>query len=135
MIRDFLLTQAALANLLGTGNANGAIYCTALLPEHYDAAKGPAVQLIRSGGLTEPEIPDLLEARLQIRIWADQEKDKLASDVYGQVHDALTPLQMFSNGRGTIMSATEITGPQEGSDPDSSWTFVNSFYTVVARPN
>jgi len=135
LIRDYLLTQTSVTSLLGTSNPNEAIYCYALLPEKYDAAKGPAVQLVRSGGMSDPEIPELIEARLQVRVWADQQKRTLASQVYGAVHDAIHGLQMTSLARGTILSSVEVTGAQEGADPDSSWTFVNSFYTVMARPN
>jgi hypothetical protein len=134
LVREHLLTQAAVTALLGT-NANSSIYAAPDMPQTFDAAKGPAIQIIRAGGLTHPEILELVEARIQLRVWADQQKYQLVSDVYGAVHDALHGLNGISLTDGTILSATEVTGPQEMTDPDTSWVTINSFYQVMARPN
>lgn len=134
LIREHLLTQAAVTALLGT-NANSSIYAAPDMPEHFDAEQGPAIQIIRAGGLTHPEILELVDARIQLRVWADQQKYQLVSDVYGAVHDALHGLNEATLTDGTILSALEITGPQEMTDPDTSWVTINSFYQVMARPN
>jgi hypothetical protein len=134
LIRQYLLTQSTVTNLLGT-NKDGSIYAAPDLPEHYDAAKGPCIQLFRTGGMSHPEIPELVEPIVHIRVWADQQKYKLASDVYGAVHDVLHGVNEITLSSGTIISAIEATGPTELTDPDSSWVMVNSSYQVMARPN
>jgi hypothetical protein len=134
LIRQYLLTQATVTNLLGT-NKDGSVYAAPDLPEHYDAAKGACVQLFRMGGTTHPEITELVEPIVHIRVWADQQKYKLASDVYGAVHDVLHGANEITLSSGTIISAIEATGPTELTDPDSSWVMINSSYQVMARPN
>jgi hypothetical protein len=87
------------------------------------------------GGHSHPEIPELVEPIIHIRVWADQQKYKLASDVYGAVHDALHGVNEITLTRGTILSAIEAMGPTELTDPDSSWVMIDSSYQVMARPN
>jgi len=134
LIRQHLLTKASVTNLLGT-NANGSIYAAPDLPEHYDAAKGPCIQIFRMGGRTHPEIPELIEPIVVIRVWADQEKYKLASDVYGAIHDALHGINGLTLSSGTINRAMEEHGPTEKTDPDSSWVVIDSIYQLEVRPN
>ena len=135
LIRQHLLNQSSVTSLLGTSNINGSIYATPDLPEHYDAAKGPCVQIFRTGGHSHVEIPDLIEPIVHIRVWADQEKYKLAADVYGAVHDVLHGANEVTLPSGTISYAYEAMGPTELTDPDSSWVMINSQYQVMARPN
>lgn len=134
LLRKFLLSQTSVTDLLGT-NANGSIYSSSDLPEHFDPSLGPAIQIFRSGGMSHEEILPLINARMQIRTWADVGKKKLAADVYGRIFDVLHGATGLVFAEGTIMSALEVTGPQEMTDPDTAWVAVNSFYTVMARPN
>jgi hypothetical protein len=134
LIREHLLNQAAVIGLLGT-NLNGSIYCASDLPEHFDPKLGPAIQIVRSGGTSHDEITVLVNARVQVRVWADIEKYQLASDVYGAINDTLHGVTMVTLPDGVILSALESTGPQEMTDPDTGWVSVNSFYAVMARPN
>jgi hypothetical protein len=134
LIREHLLNQAEVTALLGT-NLNGSIYCAADLPEHFDPKLGPAIQLVRSGGGSHDEITVLVNARVQVRVWADVEQYQLASNVYGAINDTLHGVTMVSLADGVILSALEATGPQEMSDPDTGWAAVNSFYAVMACPN
>ena len=134
LIREHLLTQVTLVGLLGS-NLNGSIYAACDLPAHFDPKLGPAIQIFRAGGLSDPEIISLVRARVQIRVWADQEKYQLAADVYGAINDALHGATGVTLPDGTILSALEATGPQEMTDPDTGWVSVNSFYAVIARPN
>jgi hypothetical protein len=135
LVREFLLLQTNLVTGLGA-DLSGRIYAAADLPKGFDPAKdGPGIQLVRSGGIPPIEIPALIEARLQVRVCTDKERYQLASDVYGAVRD---PLHTVSNAvlpEGVLLSAFEITGPQEMSDLDTGWVIVNAFYTVLARPN
>lgn len=134
LIREHLLTQAGVVSLLGT-NINGSIYAAPDLPEHYDAAKGPCIQLYRMGGHAHPEILELVEPIVHIRVWADQQKYALASRVYGAVHDALHGINEITLTDGTILSAVEAVGPTPATDPDTSWVMIDSSYQVMARPN
>ncbi len=134
LIREHLLNQAAVVVLLGS-NLNGSVYAAPDLPEKFDPKLGPCVQLYRMGGHSHPEIPELLEAIVHLRIWADQEKYQQASDLYGAVHDALHGAQQITLTEGTILSAIEAMGPTELTDPDSSWAMIDATYQVMARPN
>ena len=134
LLRKYLLSQTSLTALLGT-NANGSIYASADIPAKVDPALGPFIQIIRSGGAAYVEIPPLIKARMQIRAWADVEKKKLVMSVYGAIFDALHGATGLVFPEGTILSALEVTGPQEMTDPDTGWVALNSFYSVMARPN
>lgn len=134
LVRSFLLTQSPVISLLGT-NQNGSIYCGFDLPEHFDPDLGPAIQIFRSGGQSHPEILPLVNARLEIKVWAAVERALLAAQVYGAMQDVLHGLTNKVLDDGEILSALEVTGPQEWTDPDSGWVTVNSFYAVMARPN
>lgn len=134
LVREFLLLQSNLITGLGV-DLSGRIYAAADLPEGFDPKQGPGVQLVRSGGIPPIEIPTLIEARLQVRVWADQERYQLASDVYGAVRDPLHAVSNAMLSEGVLLTAYEVTGPQEMSDPETGWVMVNSFYTVLARPN
>lgn len=132
LVRKFLLSQSSVTALLGT-NLNNSIYSSSDLPEHFDPKLGPAIQIFRSGGSSHEEILPLINARIQVRTWADVGKKKLAATVYGSIFDVLHgATAVFPEG--TILSALEVTGPQEMTDPDTAWVAVNSFYTVMARP-
>jgi hypothetical protein len=134
LLREHLLNQAEVTALLGT-NLNGSIYCAADLPERFDPKLGPAIQIVRSGGTSHDEITVLVNARVQVRVWADVEKYQVASDLYGAINDTLHGITNVALADGVILSALEVTGPQEMSDPDTGWVAVNSFYAVMARPN
>ena len=134
LLREHLLNQAEVTALLGT-NLNGSIYCAADLPEHFDPKLGPAIQIVRSGGTSHTEITVMVNARVQVRVWADVEKYQLASDLYGAINDTLHGVTGIALADGVILSALEATGPQEMTDPDTGWVAVNSFYAVIARPN
>lgn len=134
LVREHLLNQAAVTSLLGA-NLNDSIYAASDLPEHFDPSLGLAIQVFRSGGTSHTEITEIVNARVQLRIWAGQEQYLQAAELYGACHDALHGATGVTLPDGTILSALETTGPQEMTDPDSSWATINSFYAVMARPN
>ena len=134
LVREHLLNQPEVTSLLGT-NLNQSIYAAADLPEHFNPKLGPAIQVWRSGGTSHGEITQLVNAHVQIRVWADVEKYQLASDVYSAINDTLHGVTGVRLDDGTIMSALEATGPQEITDPDTAWVTINSVYAVMARPN
>ncbi len=133
MVREHLLNQPSVTGLLGT-NINGSIYAAPDIPEHYDAAKGPCIQIFRTGGHSHPEILELDEPLVHVRVWADQQKYKLASDVYQAVKAVLHGADVTLNS-GTLMSAAEVMGPMPRTDPDTSWVYIDSDYQLMARPN
>lgn len=136
LLRNYLLSQASVTNLLGT-NLNGSIYALSNLPAYFNPVLGPAIQLFRSGGKGHEEIVSMVEARMQIRTWADKGdgNKKVAARLYGSIFDVLHGATRLVLPEGTILSALEVTGPQEMTDPDTGWVAVNSFYTVMAIPN
>lgn len=134
LLRKYLLSQVSVTGLLGT-NSNGSIYSSADVPEKVDPIKGPFIQIFRSGGSAHEEVLPLVTARMQIRAWANVGQKKIASDVYSSIFDVLHGATGLVFPEGVIMSALEVTGPQEMTDPDTRWVAVNSFYSVMARPN
>lgn len=134
LVREYLLGQGAVTALLGT-NANGSIYCASDLPEHFDPILGPAIQIFRAGGHSHDEITVLLDARVQIRVWADTEKYLQASQLYGAINDILHGACGLTVTDGTIIRALEADGPIEMTDPGTGWVAMYAFYTIMARPN
>lgn len=135
LVRNYLLSQTSVTSLLGT-NANGSIYASNAIPENVDAAKGPFIQLFRSGGKSHEEILPVTIPRMQIRVWADAGKNRVAANLYGAIHDVLHGANNIVTADGVIMSAREDLGPQEmPADEDTKWVSVNSFYEIKARPN
>ena len=135
LVRDYLLGQASVTNLLGT-NANGSIYASYDLPEHFDPKLGPGIQIFRAGGPgAHSEILALVDARTQVKVWADVEKSLLASQVYSAIFQVLHGACMVTLGDGTIIRALEVAAPQDMTDPETGWAFVFAFYMVMARPN
>lgn len=135
LLRNYLLSQTSVTNLLGT-NRNGSIYASTAIPEGIDAALGPFIQLFRSGGKSHPEIISLIYPRVQIRAWADVGKNKLAADVWAAIYDVLHGATRIVLADGVIMGAELDSGPQEmPPDEDNKWASVNGFFIVMARPN
>lgn len=134
LVRQFLLSQSEVTSLLGT-NLNQSIYCSYDLPEHFNPDLGAAIQIFGSGGQSHPEILKLVNARLQVRVWAGVERSTLAAQVYGAIQDVLHGTVNASFSAGFLMSALEVTGPEEMTDPTTGWVSINSFYAVIARPN
>ena len=112
LVREFLLSQSEVTALLGT-NLNGSIYCGYDLPEHFDPTLGPAIQVYRIGGHTHTEIKALVDARMNVRVWAGPEQALLASEVYGAINDVLHGLCGAGVADGTIVRALEVVGPLE----------------------
>lgn len=140
LVREFLLAQpgvtAALQPVAGTpnGNPNDAIYAASDLPEGFSPIAGPGIQIVRSGGVSPySEIPALIQARVMIRAWADQEQYQLASDVYGAIRDSLNGAYNVALDEGFLLSAIETMQPQETTDPQTAWVCDYAFYQVIAR--
>jgi hypothetical protein len=133
LVREYLLGQAEVTALFGT-NANGSIYVAYDLPEHFSPTLGPAIQMFRAGGHSHPEIMSLLDARVQIRAWADVEEYTVASKLYSAIADVLHGLCGYTVADGTIVRAIEVDGPFEMTDPETGWVAMYAFYQVMARP-
>lgn len=133
IVGEYLSGQGTVTSLLGT-NLGGSIYYGSSLPEHFDPALGPAIQLYRVGGRSHSEITVLVDARLCIRVWAAVEDAVLAAQLYGAIHDVLHGLCGYSVTDGTIVRSLEVTGPLEMVDPDNGWVAEYAFYQVMVRP-
>jgi hypothetical protein len=135
LIRDFLLTQGTVLTVIGAGNAENGLYAAPTLPTDFDPRKGPGVQIARAGGIPPAEIPQLINGRILLKVWVDKELYQLCSDVYGAIRDALHGAGNVALDDGVLMSALEVTGPQEMTDPDTGWPCIYAFYNIMARPN
>lgn len=133
LVREYLLAQSTVTALLGT-NANGSIYVAYDLPENFDPALGPGIQIFRSGGQSHVEIKPLVDARLTVRAWADVEQYTAAANLYASINDVLHGLCGFNVTDGTIVRALEVDGPLEMTDPDTGWVSMYAFYKVMATP-
>jgi len=140
LVREFLLVQegvmAALQPAVGTvnSNPNSAIYAASDLPEGFSPIQGPGIQLVRSGGVSPySEIPALIQGRVMVRTWADQEQYQLASDLYGSIHDTLHGAYNVVLDEGVMLSAIETMEPQEMTDPETAWVCNYAFYQIIAR--
>lgn len=133
ILREYLLTQSEVTALLGT-NGNNSIYAAYDLPEHFDPTLGPGIQIYRSGGHSHSEITALVTARMMVRAWADVEQYSTCSGVYGAINDVLHGLCGYTVTDGTIVSAIEVEGPMEMTDPETGWVAMYAFYQVMARP-
>jgi hypothetical protein len=134
LIRKWILSAASITSLLGT-NANGSVYCGDL-PEGFDPALGPAIQIVCSGGpVPHSEILSIVDERMQIRVWAGIEQYQLARQIYGAVRDlihgatGITP----AGQNGTVIRCLEVVPGQNITDPDTGWATVLAFYQLMAR--
>ncbi len=134
LAREFLLTLPTVTFLLGT-NLNQSIYCSYDVPEHFNPKLGPIIQIFLSGGSSHPEILPLVNARVCLKVIADVERSTEAIAVYAAAQDGLHGTCNVALDEGYLMSALEITGPQEMTDPDTGWVAMQSFYAIKARPN
>lgn len=133
IVGEYLSGQSGVTSLLGT-NLGGSIYYGSSLPEHFDPALGPAIQLYRMGGRPHSEITVLVTARLCVRTWVAVEDAVLAAQLDGAIADVLHGLCGYTVTNGTIVTAQETSGPFEFTDPDTGWVGVYAFYQVMVRP-
>lgn len=132
LLRAWILSSGAVTTLVGTGNANEGVYCGDL-PEKFDPKLGPGVQIRREGGLGSSEIPGLIDARMRVRVWADVEEYDVASQVYGAIYDLIHGSTDLTNDFGTVVRCIEITSPQDLTDPDTGWSTVIGFFSLMAH--
>jgi len=130
LIRNYLITQATLTNLIG--GANPRIYCPRL-PEN---AVLPAISFFTRGGLTNPHIEKIVSPSVQFKCWADNAID--AREVYRALFSALQGIQMTNVIVGgttySILSAREEVQGQDLQDIDIPTYFnVLTFFEVMIR--
>lgn len=136
LIRDWFLSKSAITNAIGTGNINGGIY-VGDLPESFDAALGPGITISTvSGPPQNPEIPTVVEERIQIRFWANEELWDVARQLYGLIFDLTVDSYMIDRGDKGFIIEFHITTPgQNVTDPDDGWATVLAFADITARSN
>lgn len=133
LVTKWLRNIPALTSLLPTRGTTNSIYAVSLPPK-FSPSDGPAITIMANGGLSHPEINDLIQPRLQIKVWADVLQYEIARQVYGVLFDSIHGKGNITiSGAGTIMSCYEITPPQDLADPDMEWATVISFYQLIAR--
>ena len=126
IIRDYLITQTDLTDLVG--GANFRIYCPRL-PEN---AILPAVSFFTRGGITNPHIEKIVSPSVQFKCWADNAID--AREVYRALFSALQGIQMVTVGSYSILSAREEVQGQDLQDVDIQGYFnVLTFFEVMIR--
>lgn len=133
-LRQWLLTFPAVTSLLGS-NANNSIYAGDL-PEHYDPANGPAIQIFTSGGASDSEVTVLVRERKHVRVWAGTEQYDVARAVYGAIRDSIhgqSNIVLGAPANGTIVTCNEVTSGQDVTDPDLGWATVVAFYEIRAH--
>ncbi len=94
IIRDYLITQTTLTNLVG--GASPRIYCPRL-PED---ATLPAISFFTRGGITNPHIEKIVSPSIQFKCWADNAID--AREVYRALFSALQGIQDINVGNLVI---------------------------------
>lgn len=132
LVRRWLLGTASVTDLLGT-NTGGSIYGGGDLPEKFDPALGPAIQIFVSSGTNAPEIREEVMPRLTIKCWANVNEYALARSVYRAVYDVMHGANMVDFGDdGRVISCQSVTQGQELTDPDTSWVNVVGFFVLDA---
>lgn len=135
MLRAWLLQQGAITELIGTGNAAQGIYAMPDLPENFDPANGPGLQLHTLGGpKPHTELITIVDEKIQLRAWADKKQYTLARQLYGLARDVMhgaCGVDLTPNG--FIIRCIEILPGQDISDPDIGWASVIAQFQVMAR--
>lgn len=132
IVRAWLLGVSSVTDLLGT-NANESIYATPDLPEHFDPALGPVIQVFNAGGVPHGEIPPLVNDRKCLKVWGNFGKNKLVKSVFAACFDLMHGANMVTiNGFGTITKCQFETMPQEITDPDTGWPFLQAYFNIEA---
>lgn len=120
-IREFLVADVPLVNLCGTRIYAG----RDVPPEGYNPADGDAITFKIRGG--SPDYDDaLLSPSVQFKCYGATELAAMAC--YRALYDAL------HNGTGATVlhGESEILG-QALEEPDTQWTFVLAYFTVMLR--
>jgi hypothetical protein len=133
IVRNWILAETAITSMLGT-NANGSVYCGPDLPEHFNPTLGPAIQIIGSGGIPQPEMQGFVNDIKTIKVWADVENYAVARGVMCVIQDLLNGANNQDFGvLGRVVSCVEIRAPQDSSDPDTGWAVCHAAYQVYAN--
>lgn len=133
LLRQWLLTCTDLTALLPDRSGTKSIYCGDL-PQGVDPEiDGPAITLYVRGGDVHNDAP-IVNASIQIRVWAGINKVLLARRVYGVLHDFIYGKNNVAvDTYGVVMSCLCSALGQDVTDPDASWATIVSFYELQAR--
>jgi hypothetical protein len=127
IVRRWLLGSTNVTALLGT-NQSGSVYCGDL-PERFDPEFGPGIQINTWSGAGHEEIKEIVEPRLQIKVWTRPNAQKLARAVFRAVYDVLHGASMVDFGDdGRVLTCQAQDLGQDVSDPDTGWTTVVGFF-------
>jgi hypothetical protein len=119
--------------LLPVRGTTGSIY-TVDLPEEFDPTLGPAVVVASRGGISNPDLSQIIRRRMQVDVWGAPDQYKLVGAAYAALYDwAHSKDNVTINNVGTLMVFNELVPPQDLSDQDTGWVHLVAFYELVAR--
>lgn len=109
------------------------------LPEGFDPSEGPGIVIVRggsgmtSGGKAENEIP-LTNPHVQVKVWAEENKFQVASEIYSLIHDWIDGRNDIDFGdKGYLMSCNESVEPQDLRDPETRFSTVFGYFDMQLR--
>jgi len=132
IVRNYLITQTALTDLITNTDGSFRIYCPRL-PENTDL---PAVSFFTRGGVSNPHITKIVHPSLQFDCWANNPIE--AREVYCALFWSLQGIQMVNVVVGgntfSIMSAIEEVQGQDLVDVSIPNYFrVLTFFNMMIR--
>jgi hypothetical protein len=111
----------------------GSIY-TVDLPEEFDPVLGPAVVVASRGGISNPDLSQIIRRRMQVDVWGAPDQYKVVGATYAALYDwAHSKDNVTINNVGTLMAFNELVPPQDLSDQDTGWVHLVAFYELIAR--
>ncbi|MCG3197087.1 MAG: hypothetical protein GHCLOJNM_01571 [bacterium] len=131
MVDPNAVLRAHLLTVSGVTAVVGDRVWAVLLKPGYTPSVGPAVTFACRGGRTNPHVPDLPSATVQIQCWGST--PFVARSLYGAVYDALQGVERVQVGSNVIDSMVEDVAGQDLVDPGTEWPNVLSIWTLLVR--
>lgn len=129
IVRRWLTGSSAVTALLGT-NADGSVY-VGDLPPAANPQLGPFIQVTIVGGPLHVEINALAEVRVQVKVYADIGKSKVARTVARAIADVMHGANLVNFGDdGRVVSSVCDNLGQEITDPDTGWIVLLMTFSV-----
>lgn len=132
-ILTWLQTSSDLAALVGSN------IFSPVLPEGFNAmassspdANQRAVVVRKRGGMSQPEIPVVIDPSFAIECWALEAPD--ATAIYGVIRDLMHGATSVDLGAaGFVITSQEEVPGQDVTDPETHWAMVFAYYHVKMR--
>jgi hypothetical protein len=108
------------------------------LPEGFDPGAGPGITVVRggsgmtSGGRPNPEIPDLVSAHVQIRVWAELNEFQVANTIYLAIREWMHARNnIVFEDIGYLMQSVEVVEGMDVRDPETGFATVICFFDLL----